>query len=217
MLKKGYLWAATTALLLTTAVAVQAERPWGDKPKGGDPLGDMDGGWGKHGDRDEDARQPRQPLTQEQKDEVQAFLKEVAPERMAKLDKLRTERPELYEKVLAANFGKMKHLKELKSNDPKAYEQKVQLFVLQGKVMDLAKDYRNSQSDGDKKKIKGELDGLLNKLFDLRQAEREQDLVRFKERLQKFEADIQKRKENKDKVIKMYTDKLLGDSEGLEW
>jgi tRNA A37 N6-isopentenylltransferase MiaA len=205
------------AMLLSAAISVHAEKPWGEDRKGGDPMGDMDGGWGKHGDRGDDLKGPRKPLSQEQKDEVLVFLKEIAPERLAKLEKLRSERPELFEKMLAANYGKMARLKELKSKDAKTYEQKVQLFVLQGKVGELAKDYRNAKADNDKKKIKGELDGVLHKLFDLRQTEKEQDLVRFRERLQKFEADIQKRKENKAQVIKMYADKLLGDSEGLEW
>jgi hypothetical protein len=202
-------WLLALAFMAGSALA-QPEKGWGHGEK---DEGMGGGGWGEH----HEMQHPPQPLTTDQINEFMAFVKEVDPGRIAKLEKLHQERPELYEKVLQMGFWKMKQLKEVKNREPKLYDQKVQMFVLQGKVYDLAKSFKDATNDGDKKKIKAELDGDLNKLFDLRQADREQDIARLKDRVTKLETALQKRKENKDKIIKDHADKLLGSQEDMEW
>ena len=69
----------------------------------------------------------------------------------------------------------------------------------------------------DKDKAVKELTGLLQKLFDLREENRVQEVAELKRRVEALEKAIEGRKANKDKIVEKRARELLGERLDDEW
>lgn len=204
-------WMVTLVLLAAAclAAAVPAgaqERRMGKWGKGRQLLQDEPG-----------LREPYRPLTEAEIAEIKEFLQKENPEQLEQLDKLKDERPVMYEKVLFHAFQRLEHLKRLEKKDPEAYKQKMEMFRLDTQVRALVKEYRDSDNESRKAKIKKELVPLLGKLFDLRQEDRKLELKHLKERVSELEGKLSSRAGNKEKIVENHLNKLLGKADDLDW
>jgi hypothetical protein len=152
----------------------------------------------------------RQPVN---KEEIYAFLKEFDPERLEKLQHLERENPELFERVLQEAQHRLMQIRELKERDPARFEQVMQEQQMERSVRELARKYRESQTDQEKETVRTQMKETLDKIFNLKESQREAEVRKLEEEVNKLKERMQKRKANKDKIIDKRIKILTGEEE----
>jgi len=158
-----------------------------------------------------------QRITKEQEDKVLNYLKENGIESVKRLELLKESNPRLYNAKIAKLFREISYVESLKDTDPKRYNQLMEERKLTEKSMQLAKEYKNANSESEKKRIKSELESLLYKIFDYRQMNREYEIKRLEKRLNDLKESNQKRSENKKAIVEKRLQQLIGENKYLQW
>lgn len=76
--------------------------------------------------------------------------------------------------------------------------------------------YKNNDG-GNQQKIKSDLQSALNQLFELREAQKQEEVKHLEKRLQELKESLQVRKQKKDEIVQRRIQELLGDSKYLKW
>jgi len=157
-------------------------------------------------------------VTPELEERIFAFLKDFAPDRLEELQGLkRANRPE-YARQLGDASRLMRDVEEVKKNDPEQYELMKTEGGLRRQVMDLARDCRNSEAKEDQQKLRGELQDVLGKLFDVKVQMRQREVDRLRRELERHEKAIKDARDRKDELVKERLRDLLGESEQVfDW
>lgn len=80
----------------------------------------------------------------------------------------------------------------------------------------LALKYKGADSNS-QQKMKNDLTNTLNQLFDIREAQKQDEVKRLQKRLQELQESLQARKQNKNEIVQRRIQELLGDSRYLRW
>lgn len=80
----------------------------------------------------------------------------------------------------------------------------------------LALKYKGADSNS-QQKMKNDLTNTLNQLFDIREAQKQDEVKRLQKRLQELQESLQARKQNKSEIVQRRIQELLGDSRYLRW
>lgn len=155
-------------------------------------------------------------LTEQQERDVIDYLSDVRPEQVDDLLNLKDRRPLAYQRFLSRAFREMRYMEELQQNDPERYEIMAQEKQLESESRDLAKQYRNSTDEDERSRIRAEMRTILDRLFDLRQMNREFEIERLEKRLEEAKANNLRRLENKNSIINARMNELLKEG-GMEW
>jgi hypothetical protein len=84
-------------------------------------------------------------------------------------------------------------------------------------VAKLVAEYRQTEDDGERTKIKPKLAAALTKQFEQQQKRRELELARAEEQLKKLRELMKKRGEEKKNIVDKRLDQLVREAEGLGW
>lgn len=156
-------------------------------------------------------------LNPEQEEETLEYLKEFHPGRGGDLLLLKASRPERYWAFLSRAFREMRYLEDLKEKDPERYERVFQEKKLEREAWNLSRQYRQTEDDKEKARLKEELKSLLDQVFDFRQMNRQEEIEKLEKRLAELKENNQKRLANKDEIIQRRLKQMLGDEKGMEW
>ncbi|MEW6508186.1 MAG: hypothetical protein AB1432_10620 [Bacteroidota bacterium] len=66
-------------------------------------------------------------------------------------------------------------------------------------------------------KLRNELAGVLNELFDIKETKKEAEIKQLEKRLQELKESIQARKQNKNEIVERRMQEMLGDSRYYRW
>lgn len=156
------------------------------------------------------------------KEQEEKILKTMPNEMRAKLEEIKKLDKNKYYQLLrnrfpfgVGNFGEDNKLVEVyglayageKEKKEKELEIDVELLALKLKNADS-----NSQQ-----KIKSDLSEKLSELFDIKEAQKQNEVQRLEKRLQELKESLQVRKQNKSEIVQSRIQKLLGDSKYLRW
>ncbi len=119
--------------------------------------------------------------------------------------------------VLRAVAAQARELRELKQRDPERFKQQQQMAEMERRSVDLGQKIRRATDEDVKKTATAELKELLNKLFDLRQQEREKVLQQLEREVKEVREALEKRKAKRDEMIQHRLDQLTGRAELMEW
>ncbi len=86
-----------------------------------------------------------------------------------------------------------------------------------GEAVRLAKQIADAKSDTDKEKLRDKLKDVLNKAFDARQKQHEQEIAALEKQIDRLKKMVEKRQENKKEIIEERTKQLLREAQGLGW
>lgn len=116
-------------------------------------------------------------------------------------------------------FGENAHnrfrdIEGMKKNDPERFKLLQKDFELDRKIKGLVRQYKAETNSEQKEALKKEISELCVKHFEVRQQRRELDLSRMKAWLNQIEQDIDKSRQNKDKIIEQRINSLLDDNLG---
>ena len=148
-------------------------------------------------------------LTQEQEEAVIQYLKEVRPEQSERLLQIRENRPAVYRTFLSRAYREMRYMDEMKKTDPERYRIVEQEKQLESRSQEIAVQYRESTDESEKDRLRAELSDVLDRLFDLRQLNREFEIERLERRLAEAKENNTKRLENKQAIIEQRLNELL--------
>jgi hypothetical protein len=84
-------------------------------------------------------------------------------------------------------------------------------------VSRLLIDYRRTEKEEEKAKIKTKLGEALTKQFDHQQKRRDLELTRLEEKLKKVRALMKKRDEERKTIVEKRLDQLVREADGLGW
>lgn len=76
--------------------------------------------------------------------------------------------------------------------------------------------FKNAEG-GNQQKIKSDLQSALNQLFEIREAQKQEEVKQLEKRLQDLKESLQVRKQKKDEIVQRRIQELLGDSKYLKW
>jgi hypothetical protein len=84
-------------------------------------------------------------------------------------------------------------------------------------VARLVADYKGTEDDGERAKLKAKLSAALTKQFEQQQKRRELELARAEEQLKKLRELMKKRGEEKKTIVDKRLDQVVREAEGLGW
>jgi hypothetical protein len=78
-------------------------------------------------------------------------------------------------------------------------------------------EYKNTETEADRQKLRQRLTELLSEQFTLRQQRRENEIQQIESRVKKLRELLQKRTDAQQKIVERRLNELLSDAEGLGW
>ena len=119
--------------------------------------------------------------------------------------------------VLRATGRQLREMKDLKERDPERFKLTMRIVELDRHSAELGQKVRRAPDEDAKKQAATELKEVLNKLFDLRQEEREKNVQQLDRDLKELRESLEKRKTKRDEIIQHRFDQLTGKAEMLDW
>lgn len=163
--------------------------------------------------------EPRPPLvlSEEEQNKVIEYFSAIEPDIAERLNKLKHNAPVVYIERMQELYRNMHFLERLKEEDPDRYKQAVELRKLEAQSHQLARQYRKSESDNEKKSLKQELRTILDRLFDLKELEKEEEIKRIKNELERLQKGVAERRANKQQIIELHLEQITGKAHLYEW
>ncbi|MFO8013219.1 MAG: hypothetical protein R6X20_07930 [Phycisphaerae bacterium] len=150
-----------------------------------------------------------QELTDEQVDEILAFVKEKMPWRYERLKAWQEEKPEFFRRMCRRLRFEIGQLKRLKKDNPEAYEAALEEHRLRARAAELAARARKAESEEAREKTKAELRGVLERLFDAERRAREAQIHELEERIAHLRRQLAERAEKRDRIIDWLLERLM--------
>jgi len=155
------------------------------------------------------------------KEEEEKLLKNLTPEVRSKLEEVKKLNKEKYYQLLRTSFP-FGYLTTAFSNQEvytgllNAGENFKKEKELEIDAELLALKIKNAEGNT-QQKLKSELAGVLNQLFDIKEKKKETEIKQLEKRLQELKESIQARKQNKNEIVQRRIQEMLGDSRYLRW
>jgi hypothetical protein len=119
--------------------------------------------------------------------------------------------------ALRATARQLREMKELKERDPERFKLQMRIAEMDRHSAELGQKFRRATEEDAKKQAATELKEVLNKLFDLRQEEREKNVQQIERDLKELRESLEQRKAKRDEIIQHRFDQLTGKAALLEW
>lgn len=157
------------------------------------------------------------PITEEEEQAALAFLRSVDPESAARVEALKESAPRWYSISLRRTLMAQMRLDEMATRDSSLYNRHCEIFRLDAQAEGLAIQYREAQNDADRTRIRAELVGVLDRLFDLREGDKRYEIERLEQRLERLRRVVDERAERKNEIVDRRADELIGARDSIEW
>ena len=159
------------------------------------------------------------------KEEEQKLISKLSPEMKSKLEEIKKLNKDKYYQLLRQTsfFGVWSISEDAPIaipgnffNSGERSEQYKKQKELEINVELLALKYKNANAS-DQSKIKSDLSNTLSQLFEMREAQKQEEVKQLEERLQDLKESLQMRKQNKEEIVNRRIQELLGNSKYLRW
>ncbi len=154
------------------------------------------------------------------KEEEAEYLKNLSPKLKKEMLELKQIDEKAYNKILwktRFNYSLSGlNLGALFSNDKKAASKKKEMSELELYTQILGAKIKHAGSK-DREAMSKQLRENLNRLFDLKQENRNKELGSLREKITELSKSIEKRQRNKNAIIQRRIEELTGESEYLKW
>lgn len=146
-------------------------------------------------------------LTPQQMAEALDFIRESNPQKADQLEALRSANPDSFQCELGSAHQRMMHWQNLKMRDPRSHARQLEIIRLEEDARQLGK--RMAQApEAEKADIKNELQPILEKLFDLREEERHDEVKHLEKRIEVLKDRLNDRQKNRDRIIQKRLENL---------
>ncbi len=149
-------------------------------------------------------------------DELMSFVHKEFPMEMRQVGELSKKHMERAFELLAGVIRESQELIEIREDDPKLFELRLNQLRLERRATLLAEECLVSKPPEREVKIK-ELELLLTKAFENKQALMRLDVKRMQSQLSDLQALIDRRASVKNAIVSSRMLQITGEREGLEW
>ena len=157
-------------------------------------------------------------LSEQEREEAIEFIEEYGGAlRLKKLENIKWRAPLEYENHLRTALIKKRDLERLRENNEILYQKILGTMDMERESFNLAEEYRNAESDAERNDIKEQLRGILSRVFDLKQDERNSRISNLEDKINRLKDDLAERARNKNEIVERRLGELLGEGRYLEW
>lgn len=143
------------------------------------------------------------------------FLEVNMPDKAKSLNELKAKNPKRYRRVLTNLAKRYRIIEKLKSSNSDSYQFAIENYKNEITIQELKEDYKESDSEEEKSKIKENIKRLLIKSFDAKMKITENELERMEEKLKESKLKLENQMKNKDKAIELRLEQML--NEDIQW
>ena len=232
------LWLVGLAMIALAGAATAPASAFDDGPPPEEEhLGPKDGGhhdhevWRERGRRGEDwgggERRHRRggrgggyhdgPMTEQDVQELLEVLEDHRPELADRVREIGEKDPQRVREMLGRQGYRLRRLVMMKRYHPEVYELKTEDSQLWRRSDDLARRFRAVQDQDAQDALRGELQEVVVRHFEVRQKLREARLAKMRERLDQLQARVQARAEARQELIGERMADLTGDMDHAQW
>lgn len=171
----------------------------------------------------EQIRQYRQALglynafTEENEKQGLAFLKEHAQSYYDDIIGLKPDDFDNYKKQIVAALQQQWSIQKRAGSDEEYLNLLLDTYSLELHAKQLVKEFKSSPEKKHNVQLKNELRNNLEQLFELREKEREREVVKLEEKLSALRENLRLRKRNKKLIVDNRLKQLTGEASTLEW
>ncbi|MBU1096728.1 MAG: hypothetical protein KKB34_09635 [Bacteroidetes bacterium] len=159
---------------------------------------------------------PLYPSMQLSEKEENEYLKNISEPVKAQLKIIKENNKNRYHDFLREYYYRNMKFPALHRSEKQMRQNEKDVIENEILLESLAIKYKKSKA-GEKEKIKNDLEKSLNKLFDLKEGLRENEVKELEKRLQELKEKLNIRQKNKSTIIRRRIDELLGDDKYLDW
>jgi hypothetical protein len=156
------------------------------------------------------------PFSEEQAKEIIGFFSQIDPEIEDEMKLLKSRNLREYQERLRQMEKEMRYLSRLQE-EPERFEQAIVLRKLEVQCNKLAREYHKSNDDTKKSQLEQEIKEKLVQLFEMKEQEKELEIARIMDRVDKMRQEMKERKANKDKIIELRLNELTGKEHLSRW
>ncbi len=179
-------------------------------PEGGAQAGRSGGGQGGQG-----AHRKPAPLSGKLLEEAVTLVIEIDPTMAPRIERLRSERPEMLPQVLQRRFPRLRHLLKLKKMRPEIYAMRIHDIRLEKRSREQVRALAAlPEGDPGVDAARVALRATLDRHFQVRQDVRRLELAVFRERLAQMEAKLSADESRRDELVSKRLAKLEAEPEG---
>lgn len=160
---------------------------------------------------------PEWGISSEEFNQAVEKIKEEEPYFYAALLEIRKEDEMYYTDLVADWIFTQRELDELKEFEPELYRQYKKMAELEKEERSLSGQYRTAKTKAEKQAVDKKLRTLLDKLFDEKLKLQKQELKQLEKELSEIKSDIERREQNKERIIEHRLADLKGEDEMYEW
>jgi hypothetical protein len=199
-------------------IAAEPERN-GPPPEVGSAFEDYDeAGHGEHKHRGPLGRL----MTAEQLEDALEVVAAYEPDAAARLKNLIEENPEDAQRLIQRHFPAVRFLVQLKERDPEMYEMRMRDLKLNRESWRAAKALREAKAKDElswerKRELEEQVESLVKEHFEVRQAIRERELQKLRDRIEELEEQLDKRSDDRRDLIEQRVEQLIESGDEPRW
>ncbi|MDP6125428.1 MAG: hypothetical protein QGH20_06715 [Candidatus Latescibacteria bacterium] len=156
-------------------------------------------------------------LSKDEQDSARSFLQRMAPKRFEALERAKQNYPISYRAKLRWALHQKRFMDELARRAPERYTRRTRILELELRVEEMVRQWREADDSSEKREIRAGLSSALSDLFDTREADRTDELVRMESEVSRLKEQINRRAESKEAIVERRAQRLLKEPDDLEW
>lgn len=149
-------------------------------------------------------------------DKERKILNELRPKLKKEMEKIKKLNKMKYNKLLMDKQFRSFEFPLFGKRDKEDEERLNKITELEIETESLGLQYQKADK-AEREKIRSELQGKLNDLFELRENNRKEEVKDLEDRLSELKQTLDERRRNKDKIINNRLNDLTGEDETTEW
>jgi len=157
------------------------------------------------------------PVTEDRAKEIIGFYSKIDPEIENEMKLLKSKNMKEYQERLLHMDKELRYLSRLQEEEPERFEEAIVLRKLEVQCNKLARQYHKSNDDGKKSQLEQQIREKLVQLFEMKEQEKELEIERIMERVDKMRQEMKERQANKDRIIDLRLNELTGKEHLSRW
>jgi hypothetical protein len=159
---------------------------------------------------------PMPPLPPDIEQPALDYIKNLSKAKYEQMIRLKAMNEAAYRQELLHLYADESRLQSLKEVDHERFAVLEQISHLEAKTWELAEKFKMADSSN-KESIRKELYGILNQLFDIKEADKVKEIQRLESDLKELKHNMDFRSKNKDKIIEKHLNELTGEFPQMDW
>ncbi|MCG8615712.1 MAG: hypothetical protein MI802_05800 [Desulfobacterales bacterium] len=133
--------------------------------------------------------------------QVMEWLRTHLPRAEEEMQRLKTDDPGIYAEEMQMLGDQILYIEEVKKENPELAARLIEAEDLEFRSWTLAEQMTKIKDPGQRQALEEELRSVLGKVFDIRQAERSQEIEALEKEVRKLRKTVEKRKGLRDAII----------------